>query len=192
MSIDNDPRPGRPKTPTDEITVKLVKKIIVHHVKNFLEPRGTKTSQENTKEPPLVARDWVTHSTWQCLPAHRGCFYHKTSWLWVGSVTSWALQCRYVSTILRFIPKVKRTFVWMAFFFSGRAFPDGTRAIQHMNRNGVLDGIIILPKHWDSVIEKQGDYIEGLWTDNLKEIKLSEKKYRVHYFWDGLRTYMLK
>ena len=26
-----------------------------------------------------------------------------------------------------------------------------------------------------SVIEKQGDYIEGLWTDNLKEIKVLVK-----------------
>ena len=53
---------------------------------------------------------------------------------------------------------------------------DGTRAIRHMNKNGVLDGIIMLPKRWDSVIEEQGDYIEGLWTDNLKEIKVLVKK----------------
>ena len=39
---------------------------------------------------------------------------------------------------------------------------DGTRAIRHMNVSGVLDGIIMLPKRWDSVIEKQGDYNEGL------------------------------
>ena len=35
----------------------------------------------------------------------------------------------------------------------------------------------MLPKRWDSVIEKHGDYIEGLWTDNLKEIKVLVKKY---------------
>ena len=39
---------------------------------------------------------------------------------------------------------------------------DSTRAIRHTNKSGVLDGIIMLPKSWDSVIEKQGDYIEGL------------------------------
>ena len=39
---------------------------------------------------------------------------------------------------------------------------DGTQAIQHMNESGVLDGIIMLSKCWDSVIEKQGDHIEGL------------------------------
>ena len=32
---------------------------------------------------------------------------------------------------------------------------DGTRAIRHMNKSGVLDGII-LPKRWESLIEKQG------------------------------------
>ena len=31
---------------------------------------------------------------------------------------------------------------------------DGIQAIQHINKSGVLDGIIILPKHWNSVIEK--------------------------------------
>ena len=39
---------------------------------------------------------------------------------------------------------------------------DGTRAILNINKSGVLDGIIMLPKRWDSVIEKQGDYIERL------------------------------
>ena len=47
---------------------------------------------------------------------------------------------------------------------------DGTRAIRHMNKSGVLDGITMFPERWDSVIEKQGDYIEGLCTVNLKEI----------------------
>ena len=32
--------------------------------------------------------------------------------------------------------------------------------IRHMNKSGVLDGIIMLPKRWDSVIEMKGDYIE--------------------------------
>ena len=39
---------------------------------------------------------------------------------------------------------------------------DINQAIRHMNKSGVLDGIIMLPKRWDPVIEKQGDYIEGL------------------------------
>ena len=38
----------------------------------------------------------------------------------------------------------------------------GIRAIEHKNKSGVLDGIIMLPKRWDSVTEKLGDYTEGL------------------------------
>ena len=73
-------------------------------------------------------------------------------------------------------PKLKQPlrglFFWK--FFS----TDGTRVIRHMDKSGVLDGIIIL-KHWVSVTEKQGDYTEGLWTDNLKEINVLVKKYIV-------------
>jgi hypothetical protein len=51
----------------------------------------------------------------------------------------------------------------------GRRFPSldelsaaVTRAIRQINKDGILDGIVKLPRRWDSVIEKQGDYIEGL------------------------------
>ena len=64
---------------------------------------------------------------------------------------------------------------------------DDTRAIRHINNSGVFEGIIILPKRWDSVIEKQAGYIEGLSTDSLKEIKELVKKYCVNYFRKGLR-----
>jgi len=37
-----------------------------------------------------------------------------------------------------------------------------TRAIQGLNKSGTLNGIENFPKRWDTVIEKQGDYIEGL------------------------------
>jgi len=36
-----------------------------------------------------------------------------------------------------------------------------TRATQELNKSGTLNGIANLLKHWDTVIEKQGDYIEG-------------------------------
>ena len=51
---------------------------------------------------------------------------------------------------------------------------DGTRVIRHMNKRGVLDGIIKLPKRWDSVIKKEGDYVEG--NEGVSNI------YRGHYF----------
>lgn len=37
-----------------------------------------------------------------------------------------------------------------------------THRIRQLNRNGELAGISNLPRRWESVIEKQVDYIEGL------------------------------
>jgi hypothetical protein len=37
-----------------------------------------------------------------------------------------------------------------------------TRNIRGLNKSGSLNGIANLPKRWDAVIEKQGDFIEGL------------------------------
>ena len=37
-----------------------------------------------------------------------------------------------------------------------------TRAIRGLNQSGTLHGIENLSKRWHAVIEKQGDYIEGL------------------------------
>ena len=37
-----------------------------------------------------------------------------------------------------------------------------TRAIRGLNKSGTLNGIENLLKRWDTVIEKQGDYIEGM------------------------------
>ena len=37
-----------------------------------------------------------------------------------------------------------------------------TRAIRGLNKSGTLNGIANLPKCWDTNIEKQADYIEGL------------------------------
>ena len=59
-------------------------------------------------------------------------------------------------------PKLKEPMYGRRFSPLKELSTDGTRAIPHMNKSGVLDGIIMLLKRWDSVIEKQGDYIEGL------------------------------
>ena len=37
-----------------------------------------------------------------------------------------------------------------------------THAIRGLNKSGTLDEITNLPKRWDAVNEKQGDYIEGM------------------------------
>ena len=57
--------------------------------------------------------------------------------------------------------------------FENHCYRRYPRAIRHTNKNGELNGILMLSKQWDSVTEKQGDYIERLWTaDYLKEIKV--------------------
>ena len=69
VSIDNDPRPGRPRTSTDERSVKLVadvlKEDIVQHVKNFLEPPEQNLRREMHKNRPqlLVAGPLVLHDS---------------------------------------------------------------------------------------------------------------------------------
>ena len=73
-------------------------------------------------------------------------------------------------------PKLKGPMRGWCFCYLVELSTDITWAIRHMNKSGVFDGIIMLPKHWDSVIEKQGDYIEVLWTGNLKEIKMLIKE----------------
>ena len=78
------------------------------------------------------------------------------------SVTLCTQQFRHESTRLRLIPEVKRTYRGRRCSSLEELSTDGNRAIPHMNESFVLDGIIMFPKRWDSVIEKQGDYIEGL------------------------------
>ena len=98
VSIDNDPRPGRPRTSTDERNVKLVADTLEEDCRATCEElsrtTGAKTSQENAQEPTSVAHGWTTHSPWQCSPAHSRCCNQKPSRLWVGSITSCTLQSR--------------------------------------------------------------------------------------------------
>jgi len=37
-----------------------------------------------------------------------------------------------------------------------------TRTIRGLNKSGTLNGTTNLPKRWDAVIEKQGDYVEEM------------------------------
>ena len=64
------------------------------------------------------------------------------------------LQSGYESTKLRLIPKVKKPMRGRSFSSLEELSTDGTRAIRHTNKSGVLDGIIMLLKRLDSVTEK--------------------------------------
>ena len=66
VSIDNDPRSGRPRTPTDERSVKPVADALEEDRRATCEElsraTGAKTSHENSQEPTSVAHGWATHS----------------------------------------------------------------------------------------------------------------------------------
>ena len=62
LITDIDPRPGRPRTSTDERSVKLVADALEEDREGLSRATGSKTSQENAQEQTSVARDWVTDS----------------------------------------------------------------------------------------------------------------------------------
>ena len=77
MLIDNDPRPGRPRTPTYERSVKLVADALEedHHAicEELSRATGAKTSQENAQEPTSSC-PWMGHSfSMALLACTHGC-----------------------------------------------------------------------------------------------------------------------
>ena len=80
----------------------------------------------------------------------------------MGSVTSRAIQSRHESTGLDLFPKLKEPMHGHCFSSLEEVSAAVTRAIRGLNKSGTLNGIENLLKRWDAVIEKQGDYIEGL------------------------------
>ena len=72
VSIDNDPRPERPRKPTHERSVTLVADALekVHRAtyEELSRATGAKTSQGNALEPTSLARGWATHSPGNARP----------------------------------------------------------------------------------------------------------------------------
>ena len=65
MNIDKDPRLGRPRTSTDERSVKLMADALEDRLTTCeicSGALGAKTSEENAQYPISVARGWATHS----------------------------------------------------------------------------------------------------------------------------------
>ena len=67
VSIDNDPRPGRPSTLTDKRSVKLGADALEENIRATCEElsraTGAETSQEYALELTSVLCGWGTHST---------------------------------------------------------------------------------------------------------------------------------
>ena len=55
-----------------------------------------------------------------------------------------------------------RAHVWTSCSLPGRGFCSSYLSHPRTEKSGTLNGIVNLLKRWDAVIEKQGDYIEGL------------------------------
>ena len=76
VSTDNDSRPGRPRTSTDERSVELVAGALEEDRHAICEElsraTGAKTLQKNAQGLTSVACGWATHSPSQCLSVHRG------------------------------------------------------------------------------------------------------------------------
>ena len=148
VSIANEPRPGRPRISRDERKVKLVADVLGQDHRATCEElsRATKakTSQVNAQEPISVARCWATHSPWQFSPAHRGCCNQKLlDYGWeVLPHASYSLDMRLPDFDL--FPKLKEPMRGRRFSSLEELSTDGIRAIRHMNKSGVLDGMIIL------------------------------------------------
>ena len=125
VSTDNDPIPGRPRTSTDERSVKLVADALEEDRRATCEELSRTTGEKlcgkmhKNRSQLLVIGPLILHDNAR---PHMEDVVTKTSRLWVGSVASCALQCRHESSRLRLISKIKRTYAWTAFFFCGRTF----------------------------------------------------------------------
>ena len=66
MSIDNDPRLGKPRAPTVERNVMFVADVLEEDrcatCEEISRDTRAKSSQENAQEPTSVAHGWATHS----------------------------------------------------------------------------------------------------------------------------------
>jgi hypothetical protein len=58
------------------------------------------------------------------------------------------------------LPKLKETMRGHCFSSLEEISAAITRTIRRLKKSGTLNGIANLPKRWDAVIKKEGDYIE--------------------------------
>ena len=107
---EHDPRPGRPRTSTDERNVKLVADVLEKDRRIICEEVSRTTiknlhrKMHKNRPQLLVAGSLLLHDN--ARPDIADVVTKKTSRLRVGSVTSCALQSRDESTRVRFISTV--------------------------------------------------------------------------------------
>ena len=122
-----------------------------------------KIAQKNAWKPIWLVRGWATSFARQCTPAPgEGCDrFAKSKYEWEP-----LLHAPYSSDMS---PPDFYLFRKLQESMRGHRFPSVkevsaavNRAIRELKKSGTLDGIANLPKHWNVVVEKQGDYTEGM------------------------------
>ena len=140
----------------------LLKKIIMQHVKNFLEPQEQKPRMKMQKNQPqlFVAGSLILHNNAHLRIADvANKQLHDYGW----EVLPHAPYSPDISPPdFDLFPKLKEPMRERCFSFLEELPTNVIWAIRHVNESCVLDGIIMLPKHWDLVTEKQRDYIEQI------------------------------
>ena len=165
----------------------LLKKIVLQHVNNFLEPWDRKFRKENAQEWTSIAHGWATHSQWQCSPAHCGCCNQKLGDYGWEVLPHAPYSPDTSPPDLDLFPKLKGLNAWTTFFFSGIAFYQRYPSYSSHEWKGCLVwnynasqtlGLI----HWVAgtlywrIMNRQSQRNKGV----------RKKKSLVHYFWNGL------
>ena len=125
----------------------LLKKIVVKHVKKFLEPREQRLRRKmhNNRSQLLVAGR-MAHVNARPHIADVVAKRKKTSRLWVGNVTSCAASTPDVSQPgFDLFPKIKEPMRGRRVSSQEVFSTEGTRAIRHINKSGVLGETICCP-----------------------------------------------
>ena len=125
--------------------------------------------------------DWMQklcrkmHKNWPDLLEDRSLILHNNAHLRLGKVVT-NLLSKYEWEVLShapygpdmsppdfdLFPKLKELMRGHRFSSLEEVSAAVTRAVRGLNKSGTLNGIANLPKRWNMVLEKQGDYIKGL------------------------------
>ncbi|VVC45370.1 Hypothetical protein CINCED_3A020214 [Cinara cedri] len=164
ISIDNSPRSGRPSTVTQDNTNAAILATLLDEDRRITarEIDNEKLRPEIRKKRPRMLQNGVS-------------ILHDNARPHIGAPVV-ALLEKYGRERLKhppyspdlsppdfdLFPKLKEPLRGIRFPNLDILNEEVSRRIRELNKDGVLCGIQALPKRWQSCIDKQGDYIEGL------------------------------
>ncbi|KAF0753313.1 histone-lysine N-methyltransferase SETMAR-like [Aphis craccivora] len=132
ISIDNNPRSGRPSTVTQDNTKAAILATLLNEDRRIEFQLAVVTSRRSFGE------------------------------IWLGTPQTPTVFAGFKSPLnFDLFPKLKEQIRGIRFPNLDILNEEVSRRIRELNKDGVLCGIQALPKRWESCIDKQGDYIEG-------------------------------